>query len=63
MPPAPILAFALNGRELATITGCHVGVVDDVITTGATLQEIAACLIRHGARQVTNLVFARTLPH
>lgn len=55
-------AFALNPRGLATIAGCHVGVVDDVITTGATLQEIATCLTRHGARQVSNLVFARTLP-
>lgn len=56
-------AFALNEHELATIAGCHIGVIDDVITTGATLQEIAACLTRHGAQRVSNLVFARTLPH
>jgi len=41
----------------------HVGVVDDVMTTGSTLHEIAACLKRHGARRVSNLVFARTPPH
>ena len=57
-----LAAFALNPRSLATIAGVHVGVVDDVITTGATLQEVASCLIRQGARQVSNLVFARTLP-
>jgi len=45
------------------IPGRHIGVVDDVMTTGATLHEIAACLKRHGAQQVTNLVFARTPPH
>jgi ComF family protein len=45
------------------IRGRHIGVVDDVMTTGATLHEIATCLHRHGARRVSNLVFARTPPH
>jgi ComF family protein len=36
-------------------------VVDDVMTTGATLDELARTLKRAGAAQVTNLVVARTL--
>ena len=43
------------------IGGLNVAVVDDVITTGHTLNEIAATLKRYGAARVTNLVFARTL--
>lgn len=38
----------------------HIIVVDDVMTTGHTLNELAACLKRYGAARVTNLVFART---
>ncbi len=38
----------------------HVVVVDDVMTTGATLDEVAAALKRAGAARVTNLVVART---
>ncbi len=34
--------------------------VDDVMTTGHTLAELAACLKRHGATRITNLVIART---
>jgi ComF family protein len=51
-------AFVLTPGQ--SVQGLHVGVVDDVMTTGATLQEVAALLKRHGARRVTNLVFART---
>lgn len=51
-------AFALSHGQV--VKGLHVGVVDDVMTTGATLQELAALLKRHGAARVTNLVFART---
>jgi ComF family protein len=43
--------------------GLHVGVVDDVMTSGHTLNELAATLKRAGAARVTNLVFARTPPH
>lgn len=41
----------------------HIIVVDDVMTTGHTLNEFATCLKRYGAARVTNLVFARTAPH
>jgi predicted amidophosphoribosyltransferase len=42
------------------VRGRHVGVVDDVITTGVTQNEIAATLKRFGAARVTCLAFART---
>lgn len=53
-------AFALSMQGRAAVLHKHVIVVDDVMTTGHTLHELAACLKRHGAARVTNLVFART---
>lgn len=41
----------------------HIIVIDDVMTSGHTVNEFAACLKRHGAARVTNLVFARTIAH
>ena len=49
-------AFACRGG----VTGAHVAAVDDVMTTGATLDEVAAALKGAGAARVTNLVVART---
>ncbi len=49
-------AFVARGD----LAGRHVAVVDDVMTTGATLGEVAAALKRAGASRVTNLVVART---
>jgi ComF family protein len=42
--------------------GASVAVVDDVMTTGATLDEMAQTLKRAGAGRVVNWVLARTLP-
>ena len=47
----------------ADLSGKSVVVVDDVMTTGATLDEFARTLKLHGAAHITNLVFARTLKH
>ncbi|MBC7416272.1 MAG: ComF family protein [Herminiimonas sp.] len=55
-------AFTLAPAFVSQVRGRHIGVVDDVMTTGSTLHEIAATLKRFGAARVTNLVFARTLP-
>lgn len=55
-------AFTVSQEFIDTVRGRHVGVVDDVLTTGATLNEVAATLKRFGAARVTNLVFARTPP-
>lgn len=54
-------AFAIP--DAALVRGRHIGVVDDVMTSGGTLDELAATLKRHGAARVSNLVFARTPPH
>jgi ComF family protein len=49
-------AFAAS----STVAGLRVAVVDDVLTTGATLHELAKALRRAGAREVTGWVLART---
>jgi ComF family protein len=54
-------AFLVTGDAIDLVRGRHVGVVDDVMTTGDTLNELAATLKRFGAVRVTNFVFARTL--
>lgn len=56
-------AFIVSGTAIDRLRGAHVGVVDDVMTTGTTLNELAATLKRFGAARVTNFVFARTLPN
>jgi ComF family protein len=43
------------------LTGKTVLVVDDVMTTGATLDELARTLKAHGAARVENCVLARAL--
>lgn len=55
-------AFALREGQ-ASLRGLHVGVVDDVMTSGHTLDELAGVLKAAGAARVTNFVFARTPPH
>ena len=51
-------AFAVQNSHL--INGKRILLVDDVMTTGHTLNELAHCLKRHGASHVTNFVVART---
>lgn len=48
-------------RCVEPLTGQHVLVIDDVMTTGATLDELARTLKLAGAARVTNLLVARTL--
>jgi predicted amidophosphoribosyltransferase len=40
----------------------RIAVVDDVLTTGATLNELARVLRKAGATEVRGWVVARTLP-
>lgn len=47
----------------AEVAGKHIAVVDDVMTTGATLNELALALLDAGASEVSAWVVARTLPH
>jgi ComF family protein len=69
-PPQTTLTWkerAKNVRRAFTCTqdmaGKHVAVVDDVMTSGASLGEVALALRRAGAREVSAWVVARTLPH
>ncbi len=48
-------AFDVRG----TLAGSYPLIVDDVMTTGATVFELARCLKRHGAERVAVLVAAR----
>jgi ComF family protein len=50
-------------RCTRSLEGARIAVVDDVMTTGATLDEIARTLKRAGAAHVENWVVARTPLH
>ena len=52
-------AFACD----ADLSGRHIALVDDVMTSGATLNELALTLKRAGAAQISLWVVARALPH
>lgn len=52
-------AFAYHGSPL---TGRHVALLDDVLTTGATATHLSELLWQQGAARVTVICLARTLP-
>lgn len=56
-------AFFINPALRNHIQGKHIAIIDDVITTGATLNEIAKLMKQAGAKSVSNFVFARTIWH
>jgi ComF family protein len=56
-----ILAGAFDIRRSGAVAGRHVLVVDDVMTTGATLAECARVLLAAGARTVSVAALARAL--
>ena len=53
-------AFTVIDERKKALAGSHVAIVDDVMTTGATLDELARTLKRAGVATVTSLVVART---
>jgi ComF family protein len=66
-PPQAGLSLAARARNVrgafvcdADLSGKRVAVVDDVMTTGATLNELARVLKRAGAAHVSGWVVART---
>lgn len=54
-------AFAVRRDASAVLDGAHVILVDDVLTTGATVLAAADALRRGGARAVSAVSFARAL--
>ncbi|HLP98870.1 MAG TPA: ComF family protein [Sideroxyarcus sp.] len=54
-------AFSCTATE--NIRGRHIAIVDDVMTTGASVGELARSLKQAGAAEVSAWVVARTLPH
>ena len=54
--------FAVPPQALQAVTGQRVLLIDDIMTTGATLQAAAQALTMAGVSEVIALVFART-PH
>ncbi|WP_295644940.1 ComF family protein [uncultured Methylibium sp.] len=55
-------AFLLDRAAVATLRGRHVAVVDDVMTTGATIGEVTRVLHGAGVASVQAWVVARTPP-
>ncbi|QXW17780.1 ComF family protein [Comamonas aquatica] len=53
-------AFAVADAQRHRITDRHVLLIDDVMTTGATLTAASHCLLQAGARQIDVLCMART---
>lgn len=69
-PPQSALPWKERGKNMRKaftctedLSGKHVAVVDDVMTSGASVNELARALRQAGAREVSAWVVARTLPH
>jgi ComF family protein len=52
-------SFQLDERHREQIRGSHVMLVDDVVTTAATLNECARVLYAEGARIISYMTFGR----
>lgn len=50
----------MNAQQLARVRGQHIALVDDVMTSGATLAAVARVLKNAGAARITNWVALRT---
>ncbi|MFN3716320.1 MAG: double zinc ribbon domain-containing protein [Thiobacillus sp.] len=68
-PPQQALKLEARRRNVRgafscdpAVAGLHIALLDDVMTSGTSLDELAATLKRAGAREVSNWVVARALP-
>jgi ComF family protein len=69
-PPQSSLKWKERGKNMRrafqcteSFSGKHVAMIDDVMTSGASLNELALALRRAGATEVSAWVVARTLPN
>ena len=71
-PPQSSLPWKERDKNMRQAFACktdlalrekHIAIVDDVMTTGASIGELARALKQAGAREVSAWVIARTLPH
>jgi ComF family protein len=71
-PPQTSLPWKARDKNMRQAFACkpeagvrakHVAIVDDVMTTGASIGELARALKQAGANEVSAWVVARTLPH
>jgi ComF family protein len=54
-------AFAVNPKRLKSLKGKRILLVDDILTTGATCNEITKLLKKAGAKKITVCAIARAL--
>lgn len=54
-------AFRVRNSERASLRGAHVILVDDVVTTGATLGACASALFEAGSRIISYVTFGRAV--
>jgi predicted amidophosphoribosyltransferase len=54
-------AFAINESAFERVGGKRILLIDDVITTGATIEACSKALLRGGAETVNVLAFARVV--
>jgi len=54
-------AFAVDRKVRGRVEGMRILIIDDVLTTGATLNDCARALVQAGAHKVSALTLARTL--
>jgi ComF family protein len=52
-------SFGVDGRRVDVVHGAHVVIVDDVVTTAATLNACAKMLYDAGARIISYVTFGR----
>lgn len=66
-PPQSTLDWKARSKNLrqaficnADLTGKHLAIVDDVMTSGASINELALCLRKAGAQTISAWIIART---
>ena len=69
-PPQSALPFKERNKNVrnafqcdVNLTGKRIAMVDDVLTSGASLNAFAAALQKRGASEISAWIVARTLPH